>query len=157
MSNNPKKPYETIYLQWSEEEVSWCQDRINDDDITYTLKSTADKCEQELRNIIKMHKESNCCCVIEDNEVTEYCALHAYMQANIEQSNGILATTAYCSGYDAAKKEFEEVLKPIRDLKEKIVTESLSADCYSAKALKLMIDTLRAIKETLALANKVNK
>jgi hypothetical protein len=41
--NYPKDPPETIYLQWHHhdpdfEGISWCQDRINDDDVTYHIQ-----------------------------------------------------------------------------------------------------------------------
>ena len=53
-----KKPPEIIYLQYDPDgETTWCEDKINDDDIEYVLKSSAEAAEArvyELRNILNL-------------------------------------------------------------------------------------------------------
>lgn len=41
MSNVIAKPPKNIYLQIDESEVTWCADKINDDDVEYVRKDVA--------------------------------------------------------------------------------------------------------------------
>lgn len=45
-----KQPPKEIYLQFDPDggETTWCEDKINDDDIEYVRKSRAEKAEREL-------------------------------------------------------------------------------------------------------------
>lgn len=102
----------------------------------YTLKK--DKTINEDHYIEYIRKDiadkSNCKCIIKDNEVTEYCALHAYMENKETVSH----------------ERLEAILKPIRHVmneREDFINDKYSRDDFDESMI------ITAIKETLAIAD----
>ena len=49
------EPYKTIFLQWGHrsdwDSLTWCQDRIDDDDVEYVRKDLYDELRVELKTV----------------------------------------------------------------------------------------------------------
>lgn len=48
----PKRIYLQQYFDYSDDMVTWCEDKINEDDIEYILQSEYDKLERENRILL---------------------------------------------------------------------------------------------------------